>query len=435
MTKYIPLTQFSHKGVPLREILQDNEKWNKEKRGQRADLIGANLNGADLRDAYLRNADLIKTNLTNANLKGSNLSEANLFGANLSGSDMNGANLRGANLTKADISEADLRGSDLSEANLSGAHLAWAKMVEANLSEAVLIEAHLRGVDLTFGKLGKAVLHNANMVGTRLAGAHMARASLSGANLNEACLLEAELTNANLKGADLSDADLEKAEFKSADLSNAILRGGNLIGSDLSGADLSGISIDDANLSGWIITGVRCTHIIHGEQKETIRFNPGEFEKKYTQAQKLTEIILNIPLTGSAYYIGKFIVRSINSLVGSPVIDLKAIEAIAGNNTKFIFSIFDEEFFEKMRKAFAIALKNALNKYFHDRPIEKDKSYLGRILVNPGKGTSSSLDTGTFTRSRMDTDPYSYQDQLNRHLINLRDIGEAINNRISSILV
>ena len=75
-------------------------------RGERPNLLGANLSEA---------------NLSEANLNGANLRRANLIWANLYG-----ANLCGADLCGADLSEADLRG-----ANLNGANLRWANLYGA----------------------------------------------------------------------------------------------------------------------------------------------------------------------------------------------------------------------------------------------------------------------------------------------------------------
>ena len=61
------------------------------KRGERADMHGANLRGANLSGANLRGADM-----HGANLRGANLSWANLRWANLRGANLRGANLQGA---------------------------------------------------------------------------------------------------------------------------------------------------------------------------------------------------------------------------------------------------------------------------------------------------------------------------------------------------
>ena len=107
----------------LKKVLEHHALWLKtrfeiEKKGERANLIhadlrGANLSHADLRSAYLSYADLI-----HADLRSAYLSYADLRGADLSYAD-----LRSANLSHANLIHADLRGADLSGANLSHADL------------------------------------------------------------------------------------------------------------------------------------------------------------------------------------------------------------------------------------------------------------------------------------------------------------------------
>ncbi len=94
----------------LKQILEAHRKWleSEGKEGERADLLGANLQEADLFGANLQKADLLGANLQGADLGGANLQEANLFGANLQGADLEEANLQGANLDFADLQGADL---------------------------------------------------------------------------------------------------------------------------------------------------------------------------------------------------------------------------------------------------------------------------------------------------------------------------------------
>jgi hypothetical protein len=71
------------------EILRKHNFWlQKNPKGERANLEGANLKGA---------------NLICANLQGANLRFANLEGASLIAANLQGANLKGANLQGADL--------------------------------------------------------------------------------------------------------------------------------------------------------------------------------------------------------------------------------------------------------------------------------------------------------------------------------------------
>ena len=112
-------------------------KWRKENRDVRPDLLGADLLGAFLFGVFLNGA-----NLSRANLSGAFLFEANLVGANLSG---------------ANLSRAFFLGANLFEANLSGVNL-----FEAHLGRTILFRADLRGADLRGARfLTKAQIESA----------------------------------------------------------------------------------------------------------------------------------------------------------------------------------------------------------------------------------------------------------------------------------
>ena len=91
-------------------------------------------------------------------------------------------------------------------------------------------------------------------------------------------------------------------------------------------------------------------------------------------------MIVQIPLTGSAYYIARFITCSVNSLIGSHVIDFRGAERLSETHTRFIFGLQDESFLEKQRDAFEGALPLALNGYFVENQVGRQPSYIGGIL-------------------------------------------------------
>jgi len=91
-------------------------------------------------------------------------------------------------------------------------------------------------------------------------------------------LHKAGLSNANLKSAILQDVNLSKAI---------------LIAADLSEADISGACLDHANTSGWKIEGIICTHIVDKDGNGT-RFKPGEFERRYTQIERMYPLFLKV---------------------------------------------------------------------------------------------------------------------------------------------
>ena len=432
MMEYRPITEFSYKKVPLQIILQNHKKWIKEREGEKADLIGADLTGADLSEVYLRGANLIGINLEEANLSEANLSETNLFGANLKGADLVGADLSKANLTNAKMGDARMKGAYLNGTNLEKARLIAADLSDTNLLRANLKRAKMGNIDLSGANLTKADLSKADLTRANLRGANLEDAILVEADLIEANLSSADLIYAELRDADLSKAKLEKAKLNSVNLSNSILVACSLIKADLTGANLSGACLDKADFSEWIITGVRCTHIIFGDEREILRFNPGEFERKYSYTRRLSEIILDISFTGSTYYIGNLITRSINYLMRSHVVELKGIEAVSNNESKLLFNILDDNFYKKKKKEVEINLKDALNKYFRDNSIGKELSLFGEIFGDASDGIINSKDNiPVHDTWQIDLDVT--QDKLAEHYTKLGKIGESIYNIVSSI--
>lgn len=380
MDAHKPVTQFFHKEIPLQEILRNHERWIREREGRKADLIGADLFRIDLSGAYLRGADLLRANLRESSLERANLSGANLYAAHLSGANLRRANLSGANLEKANLMDSILEGADISEANLKDAHMADADLQKVCAIRSNLAGAYLKGGILKEGDFYKADLRGAILMGAKMELAKFKRAILSGVNASEATLREAKLAYANLSEADFAGAKMERSVLQSASLRDSDFSFASLAGSDLSGADLSGIRIRDTNLSGCILAGITCTHVREGESMEMIRLSPGEFESRYGTERGLSEMIVEIPLTGSAYYIARFITCSVNSLLGSHAIDFRGAERLSETHTRFIFHLRDENFLEKQRHAFEGALALALNGYFVENRVGRQPSYMGGIL-------------------------------------------------------
>ena len=116
-------------GRSLKDILDLHELFliSNGKEGERANLIGADLEDVNLEGANLKYADLIGTDLIGANLK-----YANLIGADLYNAYLKDANLYGAYLYNANLEDTNLEG-----ANLIGANLFRAKLVGANLENVI----------------------------------------------------------------------------------------------------------------------------------------------------------------------------------------------------------------------------------------------------------------------------------------------------------
>jgi uncharacterized protein YjbI with pentapeptide repeats len=306
---------------------------------------------------------------------GAALRKTSLIGVNLSGADLVGADLRGALLREANLSGADLRGANLMGCILRRAVLRDARLEDAVLRDAMLNETNLVCADLKEADLRKADLSSANLVGAclkraDLQDAELKEATLNGADLRGADMRRACIKHANLVGADLTEANLEETQLSGADLSDSVLQSCTLCHADLAGARLSGACLDDAYLWGWNIQSVICSHILcRGEKGDILRFEPGEFEKKFSAYEKSLEIILHIPFTAEAAQAAAFIARAVNRKVGFGVLDLKGAAAVSGKDTKFMYGISDYVFHNTKRKAFEVEFRAALDDYFRKNPI------------------------------------------------------------------
>jgi uncharacterized protein YjbI with pentapeptide repeats len=227
----------------IKKILEEHEVWlgSDGKEGERADLLGVDL----------QNFDLLGVNLENAVLQGANFQNADLEGANLKGANLKGANLEGANLGMTNLEMTNLKG-----ANLEGANLEMTNLEEANLERA---------------KLRKANLKRASLV----------TASLRGASLRGASLQRASLILADLQGADLRDAYLWGASLLKAKLDQVIL----------DRADLRGIYIDTettSKLPRSVIERYGPTFFVRGgsdyEDNKNLLIRSIEFPSEYHQA-------------------------------------------------------------------------------------------------------------------------------------------------------
>jgi uncharacterized protein YjbI with pentapeptide repeats len=265
-------------------------------------------------------------------------------------------------LKGADLSGTELSGVELSGADLSGVELIGATLKRAELQAATLIGADLSGADFSEAKLRDATLSRADLSGAELskadlAGAHLNDATLIGATLKKADLRRASLIRADLSGADLSSANLTEADLRDCELSYC-----SLVMANLAKATLNGARIDYANLLGWKVQGVTCTHIVRGDKREIVHFSPHEFENKYRQNCQLFEIILEVEFSELAYFVGLFVARSINEKLGSVVVQLKTLDAISEEYTKFVFVSFDIKFVSRSKDLLNAVLRGEINR-------------------------------------------------------------------------
>ena len=132
------------------------------------------------------------------------------------------------NLVAANLAKVDLRRVDLRAANLQGAYLGYASFEGAYLSHAQLKRADLwqasfKGAILEFANLQGAIfggtgLQGANFENARLQVAVLSFADLRGAILEGAYLQGADLRSAMSQGADIVDADIRWSRLTIMDM-------------------------------------------------------------------------------------------------------------------------------------------------------------------------------------------------------------------------
>jgi len=133
--------------------------------------------------------------------------------------------------------------------------------------------------------------------------------SYEGANLNGANLKGANLEGANLKRADLSQATLHGANLKNANLTETLA-----IGTDFTAAYLTGACLEAWNIdSNPQLAGVDCQYVFglekeNGEGNRNRRphdpdrvFQPGDFEKLYTEMMNVVQILLRHGIEPEAF--------------------------------------------------------------------------------------------------------------------------------------
>ena len=244
-----------------------------------------------------------------------------------------------------------------------------------SLSKALLKKADLANVDFSRANLFGADLEEAD-----LSGANFADANLSGSRLVRAKLSRASLVKANLHGADLTGADFTGANLEGANLQDSTLKWSVLKQANLSCANLTGAYLEDANLGEWTIRGVICSFVRSGNDKEITRYGEGEFEKRFSFFKEISEFVLKIPFTLSTVSVGKLIAQSTNAVLGSQVICLKGVEALARDSTKMSFFILDRDFYEGKARFFESYLRFALEDYFKEHPIREEPMCASYLL-------------------------------------------------------
>ncbi|MCC3423999.1 MAG: pentapeptide repeat-containing protein [Microcoleus sp. PH2017_01_SCD_O_A] len=203
--------------------------------------------------------------------------------------------------------------------SLGGTCFYSATLTDANFTAATLKNCNFRDATLTrtcwkhTKKLDRARHGNTllaqSAVRELLVTSNGYQKSYEGANLNGANLTGANLEGANLKRADLSQATLHGANLKNANLTETLA-----IGTDFTAAYLTGACLEAWNIdSNPQLAGVDCQYVFllekeNGNGSRERRphdsdrvFQPGDFEKLYTEMMNVVQILLRHGLEPEAF--------------------------------------------------------------------------------------------------------------------------------------
>jgi uncharacterized protein YjbI with pentapeptide repeats len=203
-----------------------------------------------------------------------------------------------------------LGGTNFWGANLTEARFTDATLKSANFTEATLTRTHFTGArQLNKAKPDKTYLANFPLLALLTDPNSGYQADLAGLDLRGAFLAHANLTNANLRHTDLANADLSGAELRSANLREANCIGTNFTRAHLTGACLEAWNIDHST----IFEQVDCQHVFLLETENAqgsrerrphdpgANFEPGDFEKLFSEATNLVELLIRDGLDPQAF--------------------------------------------------------------------------------------------------------------------------------------
>ncbi len=203
--------------------------------------------------------------------------------------------------------------------SLGGTRFYCATLTDANFTAATLKSSNFREATLTrtcwkdAKKLDRARHGNTllaqSAVRELLVTSNGYQKSYEGANLNGANLTGANLEGANLKRADLSQATLHGANLKNANVTETLA-----IGTDFTAAYLTGACLQAWNIDiNPQLAGVDCQYVFllekeNGNGSRERRphdsdrvFQPGDFEKLYTEMMNVVQILLRHGLEPEAF--------------------------------------------------------------------------------------------------------------------------------------
>ncbi|VAV82891.1 Pentapeptide repeat family protein [hydrothermal vent metagenome] len=301
-----------------------------------------------------------------------------------------GEDFIGVNLNGLDLSAGKLWGARFAQASLIKANFLSAELSASDFSESILHSAEFRRANLDRAKLSRAIFEEANLSMSSLLGANLTKGDFSGANFNGTFLKEADLSEAKLNWTDFTYSILVDVNLRNAELSSADLEGANLEGADISGANIYNIKTP-----GWMIEGIKCTHVYrypygaHEETKEKSRrnFKEGEFEAIYKSIPTI-DICFRDKFNNLDFLRVKDIQRQISEEMPDAGLRFKRVEEF-GNDTAVTFGVENKEQLD--------SVSNRMEELF------KDKEYAKEFLLRLGDSALKMLISGSEHKALADS--------------------------------
>ncbi|MEM6501257.1 MAG: pentapeptide repeat-containing protein [Cyanobacteria bacterium P01_C01_bin.89] len=196
---------------------------------------------------------------------------------------------------------AAIGGTNFTSANLTKAIFKKSKLKSTTFHNATLTHTNFRNAQhLDKANPGTSLLSNFQILDLLTTPDGHYKKNLSTINLRGAYLAGANLEHCNLTNTNLAEADLTGASLK-----NANLRETNCIGTTFTRAHLTGACLESWNIDNTtIFKNVDCQYVfllekknIHGSQERRPHnpdktFQPGDFEKLFSEALNLVEILI-----------------------------------------------------------------------------------------------------------------------------------------------
>ena len=227
---------------------------------------------------------------------------------------------------------AAIGGTDFTKANLIKAIFKKSKLRSTTFHNATLTHTNFRDAQhLDKANPGTSLLSNFQILDLLTTPNDHYKKNLSAMNLRGAYLADANLEHCNLTNTNLAEADLTGASLK-----NANLREANCVGTTFTRAQLTGAILESWNIDNTtVFKNVDCQYVFLLE-KETPQgtrerrphdpsatFNPGDFEKLFSEASNLVEVLIRDGLDREAF--GK-VFQELMDKFGITPADIKGVE-------------------------------------------------------------------------------------------------------------